>query len=58
MPQTRVILALVMALMLLAACGKRGPLYHPEQKSPEQQESQEQPEPQEQNLPPPTAPGY
>ncbi|MGH8454466.1 MAG: LPS translocon maturation chaperone LptM [Nevskiales bacterium] len=53
MSANRVILSLVMALVLLAACGKRGPLYHPGQKSPEQQ-----PEQQEQNLPPPTAPGY
>ncbi len=57
MSANRVILSLVLATLLLVACGKKGPLYNPGQKSPEQTEQPQQGAQPEQDLPP-TAPGY
>ena len=59
MPQTRVVvssfLASLLAMTLLAGCGKRGPLYLPGDKDAEQPEQQEESS---QQNPPPAAPGY
>jgi predicted small lipoprotein YifL len=42
MSPIRVIPALVMVLVLLAGCGKRGPLYLPGEKNPEEQTAPQQ----------------
>ena len=52
---TRQLVAALLVLSLLAAgCGKKGPLYHPEEKK-QEEKSQQEP----QALPPPSStPGY
>lgn len=52
----RVTPALVMALALLGACGKRGPLYLPGEGG--DKDKQEQPAPEQQDTTPPPATGY
>jgi predicted small lipoprotein YifL len=47
---TRQLIAALIALSLLTACGKKGPLYLPDQKKDEK--------PEETQTPPPSVPGY
>jgi predicted small lipoprotein YifL len=57
MSPIRTTLALLMTLMLLAGCGKKGDLYHPSRdRSPPP--ATEQPAEPAQELPPPSMPGY
>jgi predicted small lipoprotein YifL len=53
---TRMTLALLMTLTLLAGCGKKGPLYHPDRdRSPPPAQQPAEPA---QELPPASMPGY